>query len=213
MPEVKLTRHTISKPTILLMLSGGLDSLGCLHILLTDPKYQDYAIHAHHVHIVNYEDRADAEQLAIQRILEYAKTHYRKFEYSESSHMASSFNSGIPWDSDVTNFVAGNICLSCAAIVMVAIGRTKTDEVGGDNYSKRVTRSVELFKLFSNATKLYPVMHLNKQDVYALLPPELSSLAWSCRTPIKVGSKFEECGKCKTCTLELPLIRRQRNVG
>ena len=36
---------------ILAMYSGGLDSLGMIYKLLTDPEYKDYVLHIHHVHV------------------------------------------------------------------------------------------------------------------------------------------------------------------
>ena len=45
---------------ILAMYSGGLDSLGMVYRLLTDPEYTDYAVHIHHVHNRNVEDRVRA---------------------------------------------------------------------------------------------------------------------------------------------------------
>jgi tRNA(Ile)-lysidine synthase TilS/MesJ len=50
---------------ILAMYSGGLDSLGMVYKLLTDPEYRDYSVHVHHVHNKNVEQRNRAEAIAV----------------------------------------------------------------------------------------------------------------------------------------------------
>ena len=57
------------KSTILAMYSGGLDSLGMVYRLLTDPEYQDYNLHIHHVHNKNIENRHRAEDIMVQQAL------------------------------------------------------------------------------------------------------------------------------------------------
>jgi len=37
----------MEQQTILVMYSGGLDSLGTVYHLLTDPAYKDYRLHIH----------------------------------------------------------------------------------------------------------------------------------------------------------------------
>ena len=51
------------------MYSGGLDSLGMVYRLLTDPEYQDYDLHIHHVHNKNIENRHRAEDIMVQQAL------------------------------------------------------------------------------------------------------------------------------------------------
>jgi 7-cyano-7-deazaguanine synthase in queuosine biosynthesis len=103
------------------------------------------------------------------------------------------------FDSDIYNFIAGNICMCLPNIKRVAIGRTKSDD--NPEVRERATRGDKLLKLFSpNVQKIYPVEHLTKSEIYNMLPEQLRNLTWSCRTPVVVDNNtIEECGRCKTC--------------
>ncbi len=54
--------------TILVMLSGGLDSTACLVWALTETNEP---VHVHHMHLVNWEGRHDVEAEACSRIIAY----------------------------------------------------------------------------------------------------------------------------------------------
>ena len=188
------------------MFSGGLDSTGALWSLLQDKRNK---LHIHHLHLLNTENRAEAEKRSVINIMDYmAKTH--NFKYSESSHEYPTYSylsaknntlvraKTFMFDSDLYNFIAGTICLSLPSIRKVAIGRTKSD----DSYSveRRSIRGTKLLQLFApKVEKIYPVGHLTKSEIYNMLPTELRDMTWSCRTPINVDNVFKECGGCKTC--------------
>ena len=72
------------KRTILAMYSGGLDSLGMIYKLLTDPVYTDYDLHIHHVHNKNKEKRHYAEAITVDMALKELKNLGFTFTYSES---------------------------------------------------------------------------------------------------------------------------------
>jgi len=199
----------------LLMFSGGLDSTGALWQLLQNKENR---VHIHHLHLVNKENRAEAEQRSVKNILLYISKYY-KVQYSESFHKYPYYsylslkdnrdiilNQNLMFDSDIYNFMAGTICTSLPHIKSVAIGRTKSDseEILTMN---RATIGTNIFKLLApNVEKIYPVVHLTKTEVYDILPKELRDMTWSCRTPIYLDNTFKECGKCKTC-LELETIK------
>lgn len=201
----------------LLMFSGGLDSTGALWDLLKEPTNK---LHLHHLHLVNPTKRAKAEQIAVKNVLSYINKTYRNIKYSESYHEYNSYSSlaritgtnhlvlreNLMSDSDIYNFMAGVICLSLPNIKKVAIGRTKSDS--SPSVVDKAIRGNKLLKLFApNIKKIYPVEHLTKSEVYHMLPEELRSITWSCRTPINTGDDvFIECKKCKTC-LELREIK------
>ena len=63
------------------MFSGGLDSVALLANLLQETEQ---SLHAHHIEIQNYENRARAENDAVRRTLAYFNGHYRDFSYSSS---------------------------------------------------------------------------------------------------------------------------------
>lgn len=200
--------HNIEKPTILLQLSGGLDSLGCLFKLLTDPKYTQYNIFVHHTKLINTENRMIAEQLAVGAILTWFKDHpeYRSFDYAESTFECPSINGFIPWDADVTCFTAGLIWESAPnTIKFIAAGRTKTDEAASSNVSKFViNRANQILSLFTGkpkeAVKIYPVIDYTRQQVWDFLPADLRILAWSCRKPTYTAEGTPvKCGSCGPC--------------
>jgi 7-cyano-7-deazaguanine synthase in queuosine biosynthesis len=191
---------------ILLMFSGGLDSTGALWNLLKDKKNK---IHLHHLYLLNKENRADAEQNAVQNILSYIKQRHT-IKYSESYHQypfysylkeqskGLALHQNFMFDSDIYNFIAGTICFCLPNIKKVAIGRTKSD--ASLDVETRSVRGTKLLQLFApNIEKIYPVEHLTKTEIYNILPKELRDMTWSCRTPINVDNMFKECGACKTC--------------
>jgi hypothetical protein len=204
---------------VLLMFSGGLDSAGALWNLLQDKANK---LHIHHLHLLNMENRAEAEKCSVKNILDYVGKNY-DFKYSESHHEYPTYsylgvknnmlvrNKSFMFDSDLYNFIAGTICISLPSIKKVAIGRTKSD----DNYGveRRSIRGTRLLHLFApTVEKIYPVGHLTKDEIYNMLPAELRNMSWSCRTPINIDKNtFKECGECKTC-LELNKIKNQNGI-
>ena len=207
----------IDDSNTLLMFSGGLDSTGALWQLLQDKENK---VHIHHLHLINKENRAEAEHRSVKNILSYISKSY-KVKYSESYHEYPCYsyieklnletkeikvNQNFIMDSDIYNFIAGTICLSLPKITKVAVGRTKSDD--GLDIEERTARGNELLKILApGINKIYPVGHLTKAEIYSTLPEELRNMTWSCRTPIYIDKdNIKECGKCKTC-LELDIIK------
>lgn len=175
----------------LLMFSGGLDSTGAFWKLLTD----GCDVHVHHMKLKNIENRMAAEEKAVSNIYAYVERKY-SFTHSESLHEYSCFNNNFIGDSEIASFMAGHICISSPSIKHVAFGRTATD----GNMERRLIKPNKIFSSFDpQAYKIYPVIHLTKQEVYDSLPKELSALTWSCRTPVYNGRNIEKCGKCHAC--------------
>lgn len=180
-------------PRILLMLSGGIDSTGCFYKLVQEKAN----LHVHHLHLDNPEQRYRAEAAAVEKILSYMKN-FGEFSYSESYHKYPEFNGNFLWDSDIFSFTAGHICHAISTIQQVAIGMTASDKQPGLN--DRILRSARVFAAFgTKAKKVYPVETMTKKEVYDLLPEDLRSLTWSCRTPIYQGGDIVRCGRCKAC--------------
>ena len=201
---------------ILLMFSGGLDSTGALWQLLQN---EENKVHIHHLHLINTEKRARAEDTAVKNIINYV-TQIRPVNYSQSYHEYPYYSylrktkddsvilhQNFMFDSDLYNFIAGTICTSLPNIKSVAIGRTKSD-FENIEIIQRATIGTSIFKLLApNVEKFYPVGNMTKIEVYNMLPKELRDMTWSCRTPIYTDENtIKECGKCKTC-LELNMIK------
>jgi len=192
--------------TKLVLLSGGLDSLCMTHLMLKDARDND--IHIHHINIKNVESRADAEATAVQQAIEYFKQNgYPKFAYTESTIAAPSFDRSFMYDSDAVNFMAGYVCSMNPDITEVAIGLNKSDTNGPN--TTRIQKANQLLGLFTTATKIYPVKDYTKQEMYDLLPAELRTKFWSCRTPKYIDNKAHTCGHCYTCQQIQKLLLNQ----
>jgi 7-cyano-7-deazaguanine synthase in queuosine biosynthesis len=202
----------------LVMFSGGIDSTAALwHVLNRADEYGQ--VHIHHIHIQNIEARWKAEAAAVKAVLAYMREHAPvPFTMSQSSINTPHFGRKFLFDTEVVSFITGYMTSRDPLITKVIIGATGTDFAMGA--SSAVERGKAIHNAFhlkekdhSGAIKEYPHSHLTKEEVYKTLPPELALLTWSCRTPYYKDGKPVECGRCKTCKLELSTVRRPRSAG
>ena len=185
------------KPTILAMYSGGLDSLGMVYKLLTEDEYKDYAVHVHHVHNKNAENRWRAEQIAVDIATKELKTLGFKFAYSESEIGTLPFGDSFMFDTDSMNFFAGYVCSVNPNIVKVAMGMQAND--ANQRLEERRIRGNKILQAFTTAEKIYPVMNMTKREIYDMLPESLRNMFWSCRRPQYSEKNIAPCGRCDTC--------------
>ncbi|CAB4133299.1 queC 7-cyano-7-deazaguanine synthase [uncultured Caudovirales phage] len=183
--------------TILAMYSGGLDSLGMIYKLLTEPEYSEYSVHIHHVHNRNIENRHRAEAIMVQQALAELTRLGFKYQYSESEIASQPYNEYFMSDSDSMNFFAGYICSANPNIVQVAIGMNATDS--NHTLEERRKRANAILAAFTSVEKIYPVLNMSKSEIYTSLPETLKDLFWSCRRPVYTDSGVNACGECKTC--------------
>ena len=203
----------MSKNTILCMFSGGIDSSGVLHKLITDEDYYDRELIVQHIILQNRENRAQAEMNSVTKIIEYYQKHYpqRPFTYTESVFNTTGFaplrSNRFPFDMDVCAFMASNISVARKDIRQVAMGRTKTDvDSGGENFQKRMQRAQAVFGAVyaleseEPPTYIFPAINMTKQQIWEMLPSEAQEASWYCRHPVYQddGSALA-CGKCITC--------------
>lgn len=184
------------------MFSGGLDSTAMLVKLLAGT---DDELRVHHIRMVNREGRADAEQAAVERIVDWCRGHCRPFRYSESGLDFAALEA-IPIDYMAIAYVACQVAIDTPGCTRIAVGTLArdTDEA---NRSARQRRVFETMYECYRARKLgeekvewiYPVHSLGKPEIAALLPQELIELTWSCRTPVRTPSGYRICGICKAC--------------
>lgn len=187
------------------MLSGGLDSLAVLYLLLTEPEYRDKQIHVHHMVLKNVERRALAEKAACERILDYLKTHqFKNFEYTESFHDTTCLQKYFIFDTVMYYFMAGNMVINDSAISQIAVGFIK-EEFEDAEAMHRLNLGRNVFYELLPADRqfqcelLFPLKNHSKKDVWNLLPEDLRKLAWSCRRPIYKDEVAYACQQCKTC--------------
>lgn len=184
------------------MFSGGLDSTAMLVKLLAGAADE---IRVHHVHLVNREDRADAEQAAVERIVDWCRARYRPFRYSESGLDFSALEA-IPIDYIAIAYVACQVAIDTPGCTRVAVGTLAcdTDEANRSARQRRVFQTMyECYRARNLGEAkiewIYPVHSLGKHEIAALLPPQLLELTWSCRTPLRTPTGFRACGSCKAC--------------
>lgn len=197
------------------MYSGGLDSLGCLYVLLTDNCYSDFDVHVHHMHLLNKEGRAEAELVATKATIERLQSMgMRPFLYTESSHDYRFMLRQFVWDMDLCAFMAANTCIADPGIVHVAMGRTKTDVEGASEaFHSRMDRAQRIFdgvwtlESRERPHYIFPVVERTKTDIWRMLPDSLKSCTWSCRRPIYEGNRAIACGRCATCR-EIQAVHR-----
>lgn len=185
------------EPTILAMYSGGLDSLGMIYKLLTDPEYKDYQLHIHHVHNRNVENRDRAEGIVVPLVLKELERLGFDFIYSESQIASQPYNGKFMYDSDTINFFAGYICSVNPDIVKVAMGMQAND--GNHALEERRKRADKILAAFTDVTKIYPVLDMTKREIQDSLPVTLKKMFWSCRHPVYTEKNIAPCGKCDTC--------------
>lgn len=187
----------MEQQTILAMYSGGLDSLGMIHLLLTDPEYKDYKLHIHHIHNRNIEDRDRAEAIVVPLVLKELKRLGFTFDYSESEIASQPYGLNFLYDTDTINFFAGYICSANPNIKKVALGMQSNDyNIALENRRKRADA---ILAAFTDVGKIYPVVDMTKREIYDMLPESLRNMFWSCRRPVYSEKNIAPCLKCDTC--------------
>lgn len=186
---------------VLLMFSGGIDSLGALYLLLTDKQYADMDIHVHHMHLHNIENRHYAEKKAVDAIINKLKTSgFRDFDYTESLHYIPKFSNNFLYDSDLVAFMASMIMLCDKSITHYATGVTLSDTrfgIANNHIESTIKVCQTLTPLIS---RIRPVASYLKEDIIKFLPKDILNLAWSCRNPkYDNDGNAIKCNRCKTC--------------
>jgi hypothetical protein len=179
------------------MYSGGLDSLGMIYKLLSDPEYKDYGLHIHHIHNRNVENRDRAEAVVVPMVLKELERLGFKFEYSTSEISSQPCGNQFLYDTDSISFFAGYICSANPNIVKVAMGMQAND--ANQRLELRRKRADAILAAFTDVGKIYPVLNLTKREIYDSLPESLRNMFWSCRRPVYSEKNIAPCGKCDTC--------------
>lgn len=204
-----------TKKRTLVMLSGGIDSTAALWHVLNHPETYG-EVHVHHIHIQNIEKRWQAEAIAVKNVLNYMRKHAKSpFVTSESTINTPTFGTNFMYDVEVMGFITGYMTSRDPSFTKVVIAATATDfELGVESSVLRGKRAHNAFHPeeddHSARIKEYPHSHLTKAEVYKTMPPELAKLTWSCRTPRYVNGKPVACGRCKTCVIEMPMLKQSK---
>jgi len=196
--------------TILLMLSGGVDSARMLHHYLAET---DLPVHAHHVSIMNrIENRWRQELLAVQRIVQHCQARYRPFGFSRSACDFTALPRYIGWDSDLVFLAATRVAVNLPGErIRVAVGWS-ADDLKRAVVRERMERGVPhrvweaLRDSVDHAGRLdheldLPLLDLSKAEIVRRTPGELLDLAWVCRRPLVESGQARPCGICHACRL------------
>ncbi len=205
--------------TILVLLSGGVDSAAMLHHYLTRTENP---VHAHHISIMNrLENRWQQELAACKAIVERCQALYRPFGFSTSAFECMSLPRYIGWDSDVYFLAATRVAPNLQAeSVQVAVGWT-SDDLKRPQVIDRMTRGVpkRVWEALRDsvdhggrlkADLAEPLVGLTKVEIMAAMPSELLELAWTCRRPVLKDGQAYPCGECHACRL---LRESGRQIG
>lgn len=201
---------------LLAAVSGGLDSVAMLYLLLTETTRP---IHVHHVRIVPRIDRGRwrVEGMAVDRILPWLQKRTRPFVWSESQRPPAMVR-----DADIV--IVTEECAKVGlgiygrdGITGLARGANAHDMVDGAT-SVRQRAAAEAWRrmLGSSPPPIeFPVAHMTRDRLWAMLPPELAALTWSCRTPMGVGAgRYRPCRACHACReLMLHNVPMERAYG
>ena len=201
--------------TKLILLSGGIDSTYLLAHTLRET--QDRVV-VHHVHLINTEGRHQAEAEACRKIVDFCRSHYRDFAYSESTVDRSKLRA--PGYDVITVAAEGGIAASNDMIVtghmpdfwMLGINQEEAEQIedqnkavqGGVQGQGRLTYLLAAMAAtcFPNAPPKYLRPPLRpKRDLVAYLGPALAGMCWTCRRPVARAGGWDECGTCQTCLL------------
>lgn len=189
--------------TVLVMLSGGLDSAYLLYHYL---KETNLHVHAHHIILKSKsEPRWKKELESSNNVVKYCRKNIKKFYYTTSVWDWGDVGSIIR-DICLVSIVAGIIIREVKGdYIYLATGRVVED----NNYecSRRLFESnlsstlwYSVSKEFAAGKEVHPIiqrplMEMTKRDIVESAPSELVNLTWSCRAP-KNG---KPCGVCHAC--------------
>jgi hypothetical protein len=193
---------TSDKRATLVMFSSGVDSTYTLVKLLQET---DDDIYAHHINLINMEERHVIERERSRAIVMWCNEHIRKVKYSESSID----HRGLKWfgfDIMTVGFEAGVIGHS----FHMARGRpmdrwtigTCLEEGHDDVRFAHVLNCCAANCYPRPAPAFFLLPLIPKAEEMAYLPRPVLDLCWTCRRPVaQPGGGVAECGTCKTCVL------------
>lgn len=201
----------------LILFSGGLDSTGMLYKLLHESNALN---HVHHLTIKNAEDRWQAEDDAVEKIVRYFRKDFN-FGFSnnvyEFKDVFGHRYTGL--DTYTIGNDAGNVARALQYQffnshqeyfkVDICWATTKDDMSEEDmNTDPRwIGSNMAIASHFQDYVKegtaipqiVEPVTHMTKKEIWDMLPSELQEMTMSCRNPTFVNNEWVHCGMCHSC--------------
>lgn len=213
MPENKTI--TIKRDKILCLLSGGLESLGALFVVLKDPAFQNRKIHVHHVGLKTKQNEGLVEKVSCERIVSYLKSDgYKGLECSESLHDVSFLDRHQVEPSLIAGFMAANLVINDLSISAVVFGSSldSAQHVAGVkklNQTRSLFQSMLMEDLRYSTGFITPTAHMSKLQIWKMLPLELRKLTWVCEQPVYKKKQVFMCQKCQSCVDFQKLIKAE----
>lgn len=181
--------------------SGGLDSVGMLYRLLTETARP---IHVHHVRIQPRVDRGRwrAEEMAMQAVLPWMLENTRPFVSTRSERLPRTVRTA---DIVVVTEECAKVGIAtygASGVSGLARGANAHDMASRQTNSRQHLAASAWQRAFGlGAPPIeFPIADMTREALWAMLPPELSRLTWSCRTPSSPSpGHYRHCRACATC--------------
>jgi 7-cyano-7-deazaguanine synthase in queuosine biosynthesis len=195
--------------TVLVMLSGGVDSTYLLYHYLTQTTNN---VHVHHISIQYPQlSRWKMEKKAVDNVVDYARHHYRDFDFSSSS-FSIDMGRNFGMDSDLQLLVASKVVPNLpGSSIKLALGWCSEDlqnTIVADRMKRNVTSNLwhalhdSILDNQHIARDLdMPLLDKSKKDLLQTIPKELLVLCWSCRNEEENQGGYIPCGRCHACRL------------
>lgn len=183
---------TVPAGTVLLTLSGGIDSTYALWRLLSD----GHKVVVLHVDLRNWEGRALRERGAVRQVLEWLTDHgLTEWEYVEVCHDYGTLMNTVR-DIELIRFHAG-VTLRQRRYrgidTVVASGILEDPDLPDEDVA-RIRQILEATA--ARPVRLWrPIRRMPKAQIIADMPEGLLRAAWYCRRP----RGRVTCGRCRTC--------------
>ncbi len=193
---------------IIVMYSGGVDSIGNLYYLLDETNLK---VHVHNITLHTREKRTEAEKRATNLTLEWFANNMRPIDKFTESEIDITVNSNFAYDVDIVAFVVTQIMIAEGDLKYFASGINYDDSLRhmklarGDNFTRIIDGALNGTGIHSRFTRI--LHRKTKEEIINDLPQELVDVSWSCRTPVNKDNVFHRCGKCVSC-----IEAKKRNI-
>lgn len=195
----------------IIMLSGGYDSTGLLFWALSHPEW---IVCAHHMILVNREQRHEPEIKSVNEIEKYIDKNNIQCEITSSRiEQVDKWYCG----KDIVHAALMGAIAASGEFMRHRRSRPQIDVFTGgtmeDDFNTQLENRDGIWKkhkifetYFADWPKHWPVPTISaplmkeyKKDVVKYIPKELLPHLFTCRIPKKDGEIFLECGKCVSC--------------
>ena len=182
------------------------DSTVVLYMLL----FHGFNVDLFTINLGNREKRNNVEIIARTNILNYLSDRFNTFNHKYNIISQYPDTPGyIMMDYYITNMYSASL-IKTGKYKYIAIGLLKKETEYPPIIKANIIRDIILDGYHVDV--FAPLSGIAKEQVFKLLPPELERLTWSCRTPIKRDTLYEECGTCITCK-ETQVYRSKRTIN